>query len=177
MLKKTFFQIHWFLGITAGLILSLMGVTGAIYSYEQQILKWINQDSYTVTVENRAKLSPAEIYQHFYIADPELKINSITVASDPAESSSLNVVKEGERRGLNMMINPYSAEVLPAIQGREFFAFIQQLHRNLTASSVTSDLVCSIDAYKEKSVTVGMTRPGLSPPSDPPFDGSGSQSG
>jgi len=45
MFKKTFFQIHWFLGITAGLILSLMGVTGAIYSYEQQILEWINQDS------------------------------------------------------------------------------------------------------------------------------------
>ena len=65
MLKKSFFQIHWFLGITAGLILSLMGVTGAIYSYEQQILKWINQDSYTVQVQDSAKLSPAEIYQHF----------------------------------------------------------------------------------------------------------------
>ena len=37
MFKKTFFQIHWFLGITAGLILSIMGVTGAIYSYEPNI--------------------------------------------------------------------------------------------------------------------------------------------
>lgn len=136
MLKKTFFQIHWFLGITAGLILSLMGVTGAIYSYEQQILKWINQESYTVQVENRAKLNPAEIYQHFQNTAPELKINSITVASAPSDSSSINVVKEGERRGLNMMINPYSAEVLPEIKGREFFAFIQQLHRNLTVGPV-----------------------------------------
>ncbi len=41
MFKKIFFQIHWFLGITAGLILSIMGVT-VIYSYEQQILKWMN---------------------------------------------------------------------------------------------------------------------------------------
>ena len=136
MLKKSFFQIHWFLGITAGLILSLMGVTGAIYSYEQQILKWINQDSYTVQVQDSAKLSPAEIYQHFHTHSPDLKINSITVASAADESSVINVVKEGQRRGLNMMINPYTAEMLPEIKGREFFAFIQQLHRNLTVGPI-----------------------------------------
>ncbi len=39
MFKKFLFQIHWFLGISAGLILSIMGVTGAIYSYDQQIFK------------------------------------------------------------------------------------------------------------------------------------------
>ena len=79
MLKKTFFQLHWFFGITAGLILSLMGVTGAIYSYEQQILKAINQDSYTVVAEQKPKLSPAQLYQHFSQTDPEMKINSITL--------------------------------------------------------------------------------------------------
>lgn len=136
MLKKIFFQLHWFLGISAGLILALMGVTGAIYSYEQQILKWMNPDSYTVQVENRAKLTPAEIYQHFQTVQPDTKINSITIAADPAESSSINIAKEGARRGQNVLINPYSAEVLPEIRGREFFQFIQQLHRNLTVGPV-----------------------------------------
>ena len=59
MFKKVFFQIHWFLGITAGLILSVMGVTGAIYSYDQQILKMINQQSYVVQAEATPKLTPA----------------------------------------------------------------------------------------------------------------------
>ena len=136
MFKKTFFQIHWFLGITAGLILSLMGVTGAIYSYEQQILKWINQDSYVVQVENREKLTPAEIYQYFNKNQPDTKINSITVAASPSESSTVNIVKEGERRGYNLMVNPYTAAELPAVKGRDFFAFIQQLHRNLTVGPV-----------------------------------------
>lgn len=136
MFKKTFFQIHWFLGITAGLILSLMGVTGAIYSYEQQILKWINQDSYVVQVKDQDKLSPADIYQRFQQQQPDSKINSITVSQVANESSSVNIVKEGERRGLTVMVNPYTAEVLPAIKGREFFQFIQQLHRNLTVGPV-----------------------------------------
>jgi len=94
MFKKTFFQVHWFLGITAGLILSIMGVTGAIYSYEQQILKWINQDSYVVQAEQRDKLTPAELYQHFHQQSPELKINSITVDTDPAASSTVNIEKK-----------------------------------------------------------------------------------
>ena len=136
MFKKTFFQIHWFLGITAGLILSIMGVTGAIYSYEQPIQRWLNPDSYTVKVENHAKLTPAEIYQHFQVQNPEMKINSITVAKAPEEASNINIVKEGARRGYTMMVNPYTAEILPEVKGKDFFQFIQQLHRNLTVGEV-----------------------------------------
>ena len=121
MFKKIFFQIHWFLGITAGLILSIMGVTGAIYSYEQPIQRWLNPDSYTVKVENQAKLTPAEIYQHFQTQNPEMKINSITVAKAAEEASNINIVKEGARRGYTMMVNPYTAEVLPEVKGKDFF--------------------------------------------------------
>lgn len=136
MFKKILFQIHWFLGISAGLILSIMGVTGAIYSYEQPIQKWLNPESYTVQVEQKNKLTPAQIFQHFQHTDPAIKINSITINPDPTASSSINIVKEGARKGYNMMINPYSAAVLPEIKGREFFQFIQQLHRNLTVGEV-----------------------------------------
>ena len=136
MFKKTFFQIHWFLGITAGLILSLMGVTGAIYSYEQQILEWINQDSYVVQAQAQPKLTPVQLYQHFSTQDPDIKINSITIAKDPTASSTVNIAKEGERRGYNMMVNSYTAQVLPEIKGRGFFQFVQQLHRTLTFGPV-----------------------------------------
>lgn len=136
MFKKVFFQIHWFLGITAGLILSLMGVTGAIYSYEQPIQKWLNPNSYTVAVENKEKMTPVEIYQHFQTKNPEMKINSITIAQAPEEASNINIVKEGARKGYTMMVNPYTAEILPEIKGKEFFQFIQQLHRNLTVGEV-----------------------------------------
>lgn len=132
MLKKVFFQIHWFLGITAGLILSLMGVTGAIYSYDQQILKWINQDSYVVQAATTPKLTPAQLYQHFNQQQPEIVINSVTIEASPTASSTVNIKKEGARRGYNMMVNPYTAEVLPEVKGREFFQFVQRLHRNLT---------------------------------------------
>ncbi|AVF06260.1 PepSY domain-containing protein [Acinetobacter baumannii] len=133
MFKKFLFQIHWFLGISAGLILSIMGVTGAIYSYDQQILKWVNTDSYVVQVQSSPKLTPAQLYQHFTTIQPEIKINSITIAKEPTASSVVNIEKEGERRGYNMMVNPYTAQVLPEVQGRKLLLLIQQIHRNLTA--------------------------------------------
>ncbi|MFX4952820.1 sulfite reductase flavoprotein subunit alpha [Acinetobacter baumannii] len=133
MFKKFLFQIHWFLGISAGLILSIMGVTGAIYSYDQQILKWVNTDSYVVQAQSSPKLTPAQLYQHFTTIQPEIKINSITIAKDPTASSVVNTEKEGERRGYNMMVNPYTAQVLPEVQGRKLLLLIQQIHRNLTA--------------------------------------------
>ncbi|MDO7232552.1 PepSY domain-containing protein [Acinetobacter baumannii] len=133
MFKKFLFQIHWFLGISAGLILSIMGVTGAIYSYDQQILKWVYTDSYVVQAQSSPKLTPAQLYQHFTTIQPEIKINSITIAKDPTASSVVNIEKEGERRGYNMMVNPYTAQVLPEVQGRKLLLLIQQIHRNLTA--------------------------------------------
>ena len=33
MVKNAIFQIHWFLGITAGLVLAVVGVTGAMLSF------------------------------------------------------------------------------------------------------------------------------------------------
>lgn len=91
--KKTLFQLHWFFGITAGLILSIIGVTGALYSYDQQILKWFNQDSYVVQVADSPKLTPDQIYQKLLTKDPELQINSITMMQAPDASSIVNIKK------------------------------------------------------------------------------------
>ena len=140
MLKKTLFQIHWFFGITAGLILSLMGVSGAIFSYQSQITKLINPESYSVTEQPRAKLTPAELFSHFKQQQPKIEINSISVTKSSTESSVVNIQKQGERRGYDMMVNPYTAEVLPEIKGQAFFRFIEQFHRTLTAGEFGKQL-------------------------------------
>ncbi|MEB3767483.1 sulfite reductase flavoprotein subunit alpha [Acinetobacter sp. MD2] len=143
MFKKVLFQLHWFLGITAGLILSIMGISGALFSYDQQILQWINSDSYVVQAQTQPKMTPTELYQYYQQHYPETKVNSITVAADPTASSTVNIEKAGERRGFNQMVNPYNAALLPDIKGRGFFQFIQQLHRNLTAGEVGKQITAA----------------------------------
>ena len=48
MFKNLVFQLHWLLGITAGVVLAVVGVTGAMLSFEADLLKGINPGVMTV---------------------------------------------------------------------------------------------------------------------------------
>ena len=70
------------LGLTAGFVLLVVGVTGAILSFEKEITKFINKDSYEVFVPNEAKLSTKELLEKLQEKLPEAKINSLSFSSD-----------------------------------------------------------------------------------------------
>src|SRR5688572_14755855 len=46
MLRNILFQAHWLMGITAGVVLALVGVTGAMLSFEKQIVAALNGGVY-----------------------------------------------------------------------------------------------------------------------------------
>lgn len=132
MLKKILFQLHWFFGISAGLILAIMGVTGAIYSYEEPITKILNPDSFVVQAQPGTVLSPAQLYAAYQRQYPDQAINAVTVAASKTEAASVNVAAPGSRRGKTYNVNPYTAERLPEASSEAFFHFIEDLHRRLT---------------------------------------------
>ena len=130
MHKTIWFKIHWFLGITAGIILLVVEITGAIMSFEKEILKAINSESYVVNVpQNQEKLNVKELLEKFQSQMPEAKINSISFSNNPEESTTLNIASKESRKGINYYVNPYTAEILPDIVGKDFFGFILRLHR------------------------------------------------
>lgn len=132
MHKTIWFKIHWFLGITAGVILLITGLTGAIMSFEKEILRTMNQDSYVVSIPfEQEKLSTKELLEKFQTANPKAKINSISFSSDASASTIISIAGEGEnaKKGISKYINPYTAEVLPDLVGKDFFVFILKLHR------------------------------------------------
>ena len=132
-MHKTFwFQLHWFVGIVFGLTLFIIGVSGAILSYEKEILQTINKDTYFVNIpQDKQILSTKEILEKYQTENPDSKINSISFSSDKSSSVVLNIASKDpkQRKGESIYLNPYTAEVLPKIEYREFFSFIRSLHR------------------------------------------------
>ena len=61
MFKKTLFQLHWFFGITAGLVLALMGITGATVSFQDELLNLLNPSVLKVQKLDSGVLPPAEL--------------------------------------------------------------------------------------------------------------------
>jgi sulfite reductase (NADPH) flavoprotein alpha-component len=132
MLKKILFQLHWFFGISAGLILAIMGITGAIYSYEVPITKALYPDSFVVQAQPGEVLNPAQLYAAYQALHPDQRINAVTIAASKTGAASINVAEPGSRRGKTYNVNPYTAQRLPEAKSEAFFHFIEDLHRRLT---------------------------------------------
>ena len=62
MHKKFLFKVHLILGLTAGFVLMIIGLTGSILSFEKEIIQFINKDSYFVKNVNEPKLSIEDIF-------------------------------------------------------------------------------------------------------------------
>ena len=130
MHKSFWFQLHWLLGIVFGLTLFIVGISGAILSYEKEILRFINKDTYSVKIPaDKQILTTQEILEKYQYLNKDAKINSISFSSDKSESVVLNLADPNNRKGKNIFINPYTAEVLPDIKGKDFFQFFFVLHR------------------------------------------------
>lgn len=131
MVKNVLFQLHWISGITAGLILAVVGFTGAMLSFEDPILEAMNPGVMTVSAPAGAeKLSPEALIEAVTAADPALKVNSVTISSEPHLTSQVALVPVGGGgRGETRYVDPYTGALLGKPQGQDFFRSIMQLHR------------------------------------------------
>ncbi|KAB7888158.1 PepSY-associated TM helix domain-containing protein [Poseidonibacter ostreae] len=144
MHKKIWFKIHLYLGLTAGIILMVMGITGAMISFQKEILWLVNKDSYIVKVSGQMQ-TEQQIIDNFRLKFPKANIRGLTVKNDPTSSAVVNIAsnKKGKagRRGINYYINPYTSEILPNVEGQKVFKFIEMIHRGLVAGEVGKQIV------------------------------------
>lgn len=147
MLKKIWFQTHWLLGISAGIVLAIVGVTGGMLSFEQQLLYAINPGVMSVTPRSTATLAPAELLAHVRDAAPDKRVSVINIAAEPGEAvrvtfASAAKQQGGKRtRGETRYVDPYTGALLEQPRGVEFFRTVRQVHRWLAADDVGKQVV------------------------------------
>ncbi|WP_248918793.1 sulfite reductase flavoprotein subunit alpha [Pseudomonas entomophila] len=131
MVKKTLFQLHWFFGITAGLVLALMGITGAIWSFQEELLRAFNADVLKVEVRQEGVLPPAELVARVEAAQGDT-VSMLWV--DTREGNAARIFfmpAPGERRGELRYADPYTGELKGEVAGLGFFNLMLNLHRFL----------------------------------------------
>ena len=131
MVKKSLFQLHWFFGITAGLVLALMGITGAVYSFQEELLRLFNPDVLKVQVRQEGVLPPAELVRRVEAAQGD-KVSMLWV--DTRDGNAARIFFQpppGERRGELRYADPYTGEFQGDVVGQGFFNLMLQLHRFL----------------------------------------------
>lgn len=98
-MKNVLFQIHWFLGITAGIVLAVVGVTGGLMSFERTIMEAISPTVIQVEASGE-RLTPDAIAERFHAQRPDARVEQITLWPEEDRSALLRLAPPpGERRG------------------------------------------------------------------------------
>jgi len=136
VLKKTLFQLHWFFGISAGLVLALMGITGATVSFQDEILRALNPQVLTVEQQPAGVLPPAELVEQIEAASGKT-VSMLWVETDSGNAArAIFTAPPGEKRGPMRYFNPYNGQFMGDVVGQDFFGLVLRLHRVLTLDDV-----------------------------------------
>lgn len=141
MLRNVLFQIHWFIGITAGTILIVVAATGVLIAFEHEILPAINPATMRVAPEGAA-MPPAALLEKVQAQVAGKSLATLTLSSDPRASAKILLAPEpGVRRGETRYVDPYTGNVLEKPRGENFFRTATQIHRYLAADEVGKHIV------------------------------------
>jgi len=131
MIRKTIVWLHRGCGVTAGLVIALMSVTGVLLSYERQILDFADHPLYHVRATSDSRLPIGALVDAVEQNEPGFVASSVIVDRDPTAPMVISAGRDGQR-----YVDPYTADVLGpgATNLREFFAAVTGWHRWFNAS-------------------------------------------
>jgi len=122
--RKIIFWLHLIGGVTAGVIILLMSLTGVILTYERQMLEAADTPSFTAPSGER--LSVELLAEKARAAAPDgAALSGLTLNSDPTVPASAAFGRD------TAWLHPYTGEKLEAgAPGlRQFFRTVTDLHR------------------------------------------------
>ncbi|WP_316784623.1 PepSY-associated TM helix domain-containing protein [Pedobacter frigiditerrae] len=152
-LKKLILQIHLWLGLTSGLVVVILGLTGAIYTFSDEIKDVVYRDRrYVKTVPSTKKLSLDTLLS---IATQSLgkkhKITRAELWQDPERTYMFRAFKVNKKSSgywnyydyyLKVYLDPYTGKVLfKEDASKEFFTVVLALHMNMLLGDELGHLI------------------------------------
>ncbi|VVE30802.1 flavodoxin [Pandoraea horticolens] len=143
MTKRLWFQLHWFFGITAGLVLAVVGFTGALLSYYEELTRAFSPGVMTVAVRDTPPLPIPELIARVHVAVPDRRILLVTVTRAPEDAVGVRLSIGDGTRGETYFVDPYTGQMLGRSQADIVFRFIMDVHRFLTVDGIGKQITAA----------------------------------
>lgn len=129
-IRTVIFWLHLTAGLTVGLVVLVMSVTGMLLMYEQQITEWADRGYRSAPAPGARPLPVETLIAKALAARPEATPSNVTMQSDPAAPATVRLGRE-----LTVYLNPYTGQVLGegSPKARAFFRAVTDWHRWLGA--------------------------------------------
>lgn len=144
-MRTLWFQLHWLLGISAGLVLAVIGVSGALLSFENELLRALNRGLMTVDARAETMLSPSELLDRIAAAQPQRPIGTLSLSAVPGRAARVGFLAPQEagsgkppaRPRMDVyFVDPYTGALLgheDDLRGHAVLHWVEELHRTLAA--------------------------------------------
>jgi sulfite reductase (NADPH) flavoprotein alpha-component len=139
-LKRVLFRLHWISGLVAGLVLSVVGVTGALLGVEAELMHALNPALAIKPKERGAPKPLSAAIEAAVAAHTGYRARGVAWDGDDA-AIVVRIARAGERNGPEVAVDPHSGVAIGELRGADFFATVEQLHRNLAAGPVGKEIV------------------------------------
>jgi len=126
MFRKTLFWLHLTCGVTAGLVVLMMSVTGVLLAYERQVLAWADRGHYAERAPGAARQPLAALLAAAQRERPGFEPTAIALSNEPNAPVTFAAGRAGA-----LLVDPYTAAVRepgPAAL-RDFFETVEGWHR------------------------------------------------
>ncbi|UII77070.1 PepSY domain-containing protein [Flagellimonas sp. HMM57] len=134
---------HKILGLTSGIVVFIVAITGAMWAFKDEI-KGLKNGYKNVAIENKSVLSPSEVKELAYEIYPDISLHG-TVYNKPGQAIEAIYYQEEPLFYQSAYLNPYSGELLHIedhLSG--FFAFVLDGHMYLWLPHVIGEQVVGI---------------------------------
>jgi len=129
-IKAALLQVHSIGGLVLALLLALVALSGAIMSFEDELVELLNAGIMQVAPREMPALLPDELVARLNAMPDIGKVVAVKLSSDPSVAVHVRFARdEPSARRTSLYVDPYDARVLGAPRGEEFFATVRRLHR------------------------------------------------
>lgn len=105
--RKIIFWLHLISAQIAGVVIFVMSVTGALLSFERQMIEFSEREArYVAPSENAQRLLPQQIIDRVKIERPEAKPASMAINNDPNSAWMISLGRDGF-----LFIDPYTGAI------------------------------------------------------------------
>ena len=141
-LKHWIGKIHLWLGLSSGLIVLLLAVTGCLFVFSVEITNWLRSDEMYVKEVKKTRIAPSQLWKQTQeFIGPETQISNVHIYNDPEKSIVFHCYKASEGSVfyfanidyyLSIYVDPYTGKVLGIYDEElDFFNIVKMLHWSL----------------------------------------------
>lgn len=145
-IRKFFIAIHKYAGLTCGLIVIAVCLSGTIYVYNTEIREFADSERYFVEVTGSKK--SLDDLRTEVESSLSAEVVGVNVFQGENRTVQFQVKKEGEERPVSYFVNPYSGEILAnsieKTSAEEFMGYMFSLHRWLMLDKIEKPILESM---------------------------------